>query len=610
MNLAIEGGATRARLGLYDDNGTCVREAEGPGANPSLMGADLCAARLCRMALDLLPEPPDTVAASLAGAARADLRDRVARILGQRLGAHRVLVTDDLRPLLLANAPEGPALAVVAGTGSCVLARDASGRTLQVGGLGRFMGDEGGACGIALAALRAAARVWNGCDTRETGLPDALATAAGLRSFAELPAWTEQAGKAGLAALARVVTAAADRGDTLAVACLRNQAEELADQAAAAARRLGLSRDTVVLLAGGMFDGYPPYRDLFRACLGCQSCGSLSVAVPRVRGHAAAATLFGATPVPEGVSVWEGEAAPDEALPPTEQRQDEAVPLDLLDPLSLVLRMSREDHRAAEAVGQIAEDVAAVIAAVADRISRGGRLIYLGAGTSGRLGVLDASECPPTFGVDPRTVVGIIAGGEAALRNSVEGAEDDPGLARADLDALDPPLTHDDAVVGIAASGTTPYVLGGLAHARFRGAHTALVCCNPAVRADADTVIALDTGPEALAGSTRLKAGTATKMVLNMITTGALALSGYVHDGLMVCVRPLNDKLRLRCVRIVAALAEVDAEQAEEAFRSAGEDIRTAVLMLNRKIGADDARTLLLQSGGRLREALDAEPNR
>ncbi len=297
---------------------------------------------------------------------------------------------------------------------------------------------------------------------------------------------------------------------------------------------------------------------------------------------------------------------PAGSLPPTERHADRATPIDALDVLGMVQAMHAADLEAAVAVGARAERIAAVVEAAAQALLHGGRLIYCGAGTSGRLGVLDASECPPTFGVSEDTVVGLIAGGEQALRHSIEGAEDDEALGAADMARLTP--SAHDLVVGIAASGTTPYVLAALKEARRHGAATALVCCNPDAPLVADTMIALDTGPEVLAGSTRLKAGTATKMVLNMISTAAMARAGLVFEGCMVGMRPANAKLKRRAARIIAALCESGESEGAGLLAKAGNDIRVAVLMGRLGLDAERAKAALEEAGGVLRDALEAEP--
>lgn len=217
---------------------------------------------------------------------------------------------------------------------------------------------------------------------------------------------------------------------------------------------------------------------------------------------------------------------------------------------------------------------------------------------------MEAAECPPTFGVDPDRVISLMAGGAGALGGSVEGAEDDYNLGLQDVRALDPALGPDDLLVGIAASGTTPYMRGAVASAKALGAKTVMIACNPPRERVADVDIVLPTGPEALPGSTRLKAGTATKMTLNMLTTGGMALAGYVYKGLMVNMKPSNRKLAFRAVRIIAALTGVGENEAERLLDAAGMRIPVAVLMGAKGLGAAAAEERLAAAGGRLRDAM------
>jgi len=278
--------------------------------------------------------------------------------------------------------------------------------------------------------------------------------------------------------------------------------------------------------------------------------------------------------------------------------------LDTLPTGELLALMSEEDERAARAVQAATARIAALVEDIVPRFGAGGRLIYVGAGTSGRLGVLDASECPPTFLVDPSRVVGIIAGGDAALRRSSESLEDDPRGAGPELERL---AVHElDTVVGLTAGGTTPYPLGALQIAHARGALTALVTCGSAPEGHAARhVIRLETGPEVLAGSTRLKAGTATKLVLNMISTALMVRVGKVHDGLMVDVSATNDKLRDRAARIVSRLVGGSREDALALLDAAGGRVKTAVVMRSLGVPRVDAEAMLEASDGSLRAALD-----
>ena len=255
----------------------------------------------------------------------------------------------------------------------------------------------------------------------------------------------------------------------------------------------------------------------------------------------------------------------------------------------------------AEAIPRIAELVDAVVSA----IQAGGRLFYIGAGTSGRLGVLDAAECPPTFSVPPETVQGIIAGGEAALARATEATEDDPAQGRKDL--LERGFRSGDVLVGIAASGRTPYVLGAIAEARQLGALTAGISCTPdsELAQCVDIAITPITGPEVIAGSTRMRAGTATKLVLNMLSTAVMIRLGYVFGNLMVNVQPKNHKLVDRATRIIGEAAGVGIEQACELLQAWGRDVKTAIVMGRLGVEADLARQKLAAAHGRLREALE-----
>jgi N-acetylmuramic acid 6-phosphate etherase len=281
-------------------------------------------------------------------------------------------------------------------------------------------------------------------------------------------------------------------------------------------------------------------------------------------------------------------------------------PLERLTAEEIVRRMNAEDARLASAVAARAPVIARAIDGVAERLRGGGRLIYVGAGTSGRLGVLDAAECPSTFGTDPAQVVAVIAGGPAALTGPVAEAEDRAEAGARDLLALE--VGRRDVVVGVTASGRTPYVLGALEHARRRGAWVVGLCCSAEtdLAEVADLLIALDVGPEVIAGSTRLKAGTATRMVLNMLSTGAMIRSGRTFDNLMVDLLPLNDKLRERARGIVAGLTGLlDHEAAALLGRCEGE-VKTAVVAHLCGLPAAAARRLLDRAAGRLREALEA----
>jgi N-acetylmuramic acid 6-phosphate etherase len=290
----------------------------------------------------------------------------------------------------------------------------------------------------------------------------------------------------------------------------------------------------------------------------------------------------------------------------TEAFRPELAGIDRMSTLEIARLMNGEDAAVPAAVAARLPEIAAAVDAVAARMARGGRLVYAGAGTAGRLGVLDASECPPTFNTAPGQVVGLIAGGAKAMVTSVEGAEDSAGLARADLDAL--ALTPDDTVVGVSASGRTPYAVGAVEHARALGALTVGLSCNAgsALAAAAEHGIEVVTGPELLTGSTRLKAGTAQKLVLNMLSTITMIRLGKTYGNLMVDVRASNEKLRARSHRIVALATGAADEEIERALTATGGEVKHAILTLLAGVDGPTAARLLEDSGGRLRAALAA----
>ena len=283
------------------------------------------------------------------------------------------------------------------------------------------------------------------------------------------------------------------------------------------------------------------------------------------------------------------------ALPPTERLHPQADDLDLLSPEEVIRRLHQEDRVAVRAVRPALPEVARAAQAVADALRAGGRLLYMGAGTSGRLGVLDASECPPTFGASPAQVQAVIAGGRRAVTRSVEGAEDDAEAGAASVSKLR--VGPRDVVCGVSASARTPFVLGALNEARRRGARTVLVCCNrPGPRARVDHVLLAETGPELVAGSTRLKAGTATKLILNALTTAAFVALGKVYRGRMVDVRPTNTKLRARAARMVAELTDLSPAAAKRLLERAGGEVKVALAMHFTGLPAQEAKRRLKHS--------------
>ncbi|OUN39567.1 N-acetylmuramic acid 6-phosphate etherase [Faecalibacterium sp. An77] len=288
----------------------------------------------------------------------------------------------------------------------------------------------------------------------------------------------------------------------------------------------------------------------------------------------------------------------------TERRNPRTMQLDMMSELEIVTAMNDEDARVPLAIAKKLPEIAQAARWAVEAFEQGGRLFYMGAGTSGRLGVLDAAECPPTFGVDPGMVVGLIAGGEEAFIKAVEGAEDSVQLAEDDLRSHN--LTSKDFVVGIAASGRTPYVLGGLAYARSVGCRTAAIACNPgsAVGKAADLAIEVEVGPEVLTGSTRLKSGTAQKLILNMISTTSMVRTGKAYQNLMVDVMQTNEKLHTRAENIVMDATGVERAEARAAIDAAGGSVKCAITMLLANCTAAEAQSRLDAANGHVRTAI------
>lgn len=298
---------------------------------------------------------------------------------------------------------------------------------------------------------------------------------------------------------------------------------------------------------------------------------------------------------------------PDLSRITTEQRNTASAEIDTLPTLEMLRVINIEDARVAPAVAEQLPQITAAVDGIVERMQQGGRLFYIGAGTSGRLGVLDASECPPTFNTPPELVVGLIAGGDHALRHAVEHVEDSPEAGAESLREWE--ISGNDTVVGIAASGRTPFVLGAIAHAKSVGALTVGLCnsANAPLSEAVDIPIAVISGPEVVTGSTRMKSGTAQKLVLNMLSTGAMIKLGKTYGNLMVDVQPTNEKLRVRAVRIVAEATGLETEAAREDLASAKGDVKAAIVSTLTGLSAEEARTRIADAHGRIRTVIDGD---
>lgn len=485
---------------------------------------------------------------------------------------------------------------LLSGTGSCCFGSDRRGKTAKAGGWGHQLGDQGSGYAIGLSGLReAVARLER---TGRIGpLGRSLLEGTGLRDPEGWVGWIQAASKREVAALAPRVFAAAAAGDRSAQAVVERCLGDLMEMALVCADRLDRRRRAKVefVLAGSVFLRQPRWLPHVERFLRAARPGALVRPLARESAWGAVVLAEKAlaageipevgtlpTPTPPGsVPV----ARPEATGPsPTELRNPRSRHLDRMPVAAAIDLMLSEDSLVPPAIARHRAALTRLIRLAEAALRNGGRLIYLGAGTSGRLGVLDASECPPTFRTPPEWVQGVMAGGERALHTSVEGAEDDAGAGR---DALvDRRVSSLDVVVGIAASGRTPFVWGGLAAAREAGARTALLCFNPNLRFPRtlrpDVVLAIDVGPEVLTGSTRLKAGTATKLVLNLLTTLTMVRLGKVEENLMIDLNPSNVKLRDRARRIVEELTGVDAGAARSALEASGWRVQAAVEALRR----------------------------
>ncbi|MDD3206188.1 MAG: N-acetylmuramic acid 6-phosphate etherase [Lachnospiraceae bacterium] len=288
----------------------------------------------------------------------------------------------------------------------------------------------------------------------------------------------------------------------------------------------------------------------------------------------------------------------------TEARNPDTMQLDEMTPLEIAQTMNREDENVVSAVKDVLLEIATAITWATESLSAGGRIIYIGAGTSGRLGVLDAVECPPTFGVSPEVVVGLIAGGSGAFVKAVEGAEDSMTLCEEELKKIH--LQAKDIVIGLAASGRTPYVIGGLRYAKAVGCKTVAIACNKGSEVGVEAQLAIEPtpGPEVLTGSTRLKAGTAQKMVLNMISTGSMVGIGKAYQNLMVDVKQSNEKLVIRAQNITMTATDCTREEAKEALDKADGHVKTAIVMILTNCDASTAKEKISRAGGKIHQAM------
>jgi len=608
--MGIDGGATRTVGVVTDDDRVVGRYVVGP-TNPHVVGESGCLRELESLFEFLSHDRPlDVVRGIWIGISGVRTQSDLALMkrICERLGiADKTLLSDDLILALASASAQTCGIAVVAGTGSCVFGVNDRNDTCTAGGRGHLLGDEGSGYAIVTEAIRAASRFEQGRGS-QTSLLSRFVENLGVREFDDVVRWVYNATKSDISSRAGLVFESAADGDKVARQIIERGANELAELAHHVAVALGLAETMVtVVLYGGLFDHCGSYCALVTTGI-ARRVPSARTMRPEVEGAVAAARL-----AREHTSVkttCEGAETELTTLPVTESRNWRSAELDEVSTIEMLEIMNLEDHRVAPAVKQVLDRVARTVDLAADAIRSGGRIVYVGAGTSGRLGVLDAVECPPTFGVSPDTVQAVLAGGETATRGAIEAAEDSTENGVQQIAMRN--VTGNDLVVGISAIGTAPFVKGALEEARKRGARTVLIACNPA-RPDfpeADVLINPVVGPEILAGSTRLKSGTATKVILNMISTGVMVRLGKVYGNLMVDVRPGSAKLARRARRIISEITGASDEDAGELLARAENNVKVAIVMKLLSVDAVTARDILAQCDGNLRKALGKQTRR
>jgi len=593
--LGIEAGATRSVAILADASGECLQRVERKTTANLCLLSDSQLLGLLQSIADRLPRPAALgigMAGSLEEADRERIRAAAARIwpkvpcwAGNDLESALAATSDGPSPASIAR------VIVISGTGASCYGQRAKGKGVLTGGWGHLLGDRGSGYDIALRALQA---VFQALD--ETGhcppLGKRFLSSLQLRSLNDLIAWVGGANKAAIAALAVELFAAAAAGDKIARSILDGSADLIASTAIACARRLTQkARPVEFVLAGSVLQKQPGFARQVGNRLKAKWPGARVKLLAREGAWGSvqlAQQQLGKPPFQPAKP--SPPAEPSDPIPasrglsPTEERNPLSQKLDRM-PVSAAIRlMLAEDATLPAALLREQKKIAQAVQFIVRGFRRGGRLFYVGAGTSGRLGALDAYECPPTFSVPPEMTQAIVAGGDQALQGAQEDAEDDFAGGAEALHRRG--VSRKDVVLGIAASGRTPFVWGALGAARELGATTILVCFNPNLLFKRGNrpklVIAPRIGPELLTGSTRLKAGTATKLLLNIFTTLAMVQMGKVVENLMVDVQPTNAKLRQRAIRIVRALTGVAHPIAEAALQRSDWSIKKALLRLKK----------------------------
>jgi N-acetylmuramic acid 6-phosphate etherase len=570
--LGVEGGGTKTSWVLVERGENELRvldQGKLPPANFRLATPDQL-----RSTFGELPKEITRAGIFLAGCGTEEDRQSLTRLCAEVWPQAKVVVGSDRDSGLAAAVGHGDGIVVNAGSGSSITGRRDK-RIENAGGWGHILGDSGGGYFLSLQALRLILREYD-LHRGEVQFTTGILRALSLNNLDELVRWAQTADKMEVAMLTPVVFEAAAGGDSRVMEIIEEGARVLCEYTEAVATRLHVLAPKIVLI-GGLFHRDSIYTHAFRRRL------KKSLPDARVTNSERAPEL-GAAWLAAEMQSWpevHAESSPDKiedlAAALTEQRNPRSENLEKMSAQELVKLFVDEEKFVGEALRAVAVDLARAIELVAESLRKGGRLFYVGAGTSGRLGVLDASEIPPTFGASPELVQGIIAGGATALHRSVEGAEDEGSSGALAIDRRG--IKDVDIVIGITASGRTPFVLGALERAKSLGAKTILLSCNPSrdQHLNVDLAIDLAVGPEILTGSTRLKSGTATKIALNIISTGAMVALGKVRGNLMIDLNTSSAKLRDRATRMVAAIMQCDYGSAQAQLEQSGWDLRAVL---------------------------------
>ena len=587
--LGVEGGGTKTAWVLVEREGSELRVIEQGKLPPSNLR--LTTPQQLRAILSELPKQIERAGIFLAGCATAEDRQSLATVCAEIWPNVKIVTGSDRESGLAAALGNADGIVVNAGSGSSVTGRRGD-KIENAGGWGHILGDAGGAYFLSIQALRLILREHD-LHRGEMQFAAKIFRALALNNLDELVRWAQTADKMEIAGLAPVVFEVAASGDARVMEILEDGARCLCEFVEIVAGRLHLLAPKVILI-GGLFQRDSIYTHAFRRRLKKNLPDARVATADRAPELGAAWLASEMSEAGVARSRVEVEKLDELAAALTEQRNPRSENLEQMTARELVELFVEEEKFVQEALRGAIVDLAKAIELVAGALRSGGRLFYVGAGTSGRLGVLDASEIPPTFGASPELVQGIIAGGARALYRSVEGAEDEESSGAVAI--AEHGVKDTDVVIGVTASGRTPFVLGALGKAKSLGAKTILLTCNPvdatassrlggpakrdegvASTADVDLTIALLVGPEILTGSTRLKAGTATKVALNIISTGAMVALGKVRANLMIDLHASSAKLRDRATRAVAELTNCDYDTARQRLETSGWDLRAVL---------------------------------